>query len=160
MSASRLEWWSANHGRANADNGSARLANLPGEEHRTGLSASIFSKLSRCIRLSCLVAVLIATLSTPGQRTSEHGRPGNSWAEYGGGADSAQYSDLSQINRDNVKRLRVVWRYSTGDSREYLFNPIVVHGVMYVLAKRNSIVALDAKTGKELGYTKPIPTPP
>src|SRR5581483_2814499 len=67
-----------------------------------------------------------------------------------GDADSAQYSDLSQINRDNVKRLRVIWRYSTGDSRAYLFNPVVVHGVMYVLAKRNSLVALDAKTGKEL----------
>ncbi|HTU46476.1 MAG TPA: PQQ-binding-like beta-propeller repeat protein [Bryobacteraceae bacterium] len=49
-----------------------------------------------------------------------------------------------------MKRLRVLWRYSTGDSRGYLFNPIVVHGVMFVLAKKNSIVALDAKTGKEL----------
>jgi quinoprotein glucose dehydrogenase len=43
-----------------------------------------------------------------------------------------------------------MWRYETGDSRDYVFNPIVVHGVMYVLARRNSIVALDAKTGKEL----------
>lgn len=85
-----------------------------------------------------------------GQLTGEHASLKNSWAEYGGGADSAQYSDLSQINRENVKRLRVMWRYSIGDSREYVFNPIVVHGVMYVLAKRNSIVALDAKTGKEL----------
>ncbi len=74
----------------------------------------------------------------------------NSWAEYGGSPDSSQYSDLAQIDRDNVKKLHVIWRYSTGDAREYLFNPIVVHGVMYVLAKRNSIVALDARTGKEL----------
>ncbi len=81
---------------------------------------------------------------------SEHASLRTSWAEYGGSADSAQYSDLSQINRENVKRLRVLWRCSTGDSREYLFNPIVVHGVMYVLAKENSILALDAKTGKEL----------
>lgn len=44
----------------------------------------------------------------------------------------------------------MLWRYSTGDSRKYLFNPIVVHGTMYVLAKHNSVVALDAKTGKEL----------
>jgi glucose dehydrogenase len=110
----------------------------------------IFSNLSRRIGLSCLVAVLIGAVSVSGQQTSEHPSLRNSWAEYGGGADSAQYSDLSQIKRENVKRLRVIWRYSTGDSRGYLFNPIVVHGVMYVLAKRNSIVALDAKTGKEL----------
>ena len=31
----------------------------------------------------------------------------------------------------------------------YRFNPIVVDGMMYVLAKNRSIVALDAATGKE-----------
>ena len=49
-----------------------------------------------------------------------------------------------------MTKLHAIWRYATGDTREYLFNPIVVHGVMYVLAKQNSIVALDARTGKEL----------
>ena len=86
----------------------------------------------------------------PGQNGSQDDGSRNSWAEYGGSADSAQYSDLSQVNRENVNKLRVLWRYATGDTREYLFNPIVVHGVMYVMAKRNSIVALDARTGKEL----------
>src|SRR6202012_969677 len=64
-----------------------------------------------------------------------------SWADYGGGADSSQYSGLTQVNRDNVAKLHVIWRFSTGDPNKYLFNPIVVHGVMYVLAKRNSIMA-------------------
>jgi quinoprotein glucose dehydrogenase len=45
--------------------------------------------------------------------------------------------------------LDVAWRYSTADSRSYRFNPIVVDGTMFVLAKNNSIVALDALTGKE-----------
>ncbi len=49
-----------------------------------------------------------------------------------------------------MKHLHVIWRYATGDTKKYLFNPLVVHGVMYVLAKGNSIVALDARTGKEL----------
>ena len=31
-----------------------------------------------------------------------------------------------------------------------MFNPIVVDGVMYVLARDNELVALDAATGKEL----------
>ena len=30
------------------------------------------------------------------------------------------------------------------------FNPLIVDGMMYVLAKNNSIVALDAATGKEI----------
>jgi len=72
------------------------------------------------------------------------------WSEYSGGSDSAQYSPLKQINRENVSRLEVAWTYPTGDSRKYFFNPLMANGVMYVLAKHNSIVALDASIGKEI----------
>ena len=44
----------------------------------------------------------------------------------------------------------MAWKYPTADGNKYLFNPIVVDGVMYVLAKQNSIVAIDAATGREL----------
>src|ERR1700691_1285704 len=73
-----------------------------------------------------------------------------SWFDYGGNPDSAQYSGLEQINRSNVARLEIAWTYPTGDSNKYFFNPLVVDNVMYVLAKNNSIVALDASTGKEI----------
>ena len=72
------------------------------------------------------------------------------WSDYGGNADSAQYSSLNQINRSNVTKLRVAWSYSIGDGRKYAFNPIVVNSTMYVLGRNNSIIALDAATGKEL----------
>jgi len=78
------------------------------------------------------------------------GQDHSTWRDYGGAADSAQYSALDQINRSNVKRLQIAWSYPTGDDRKYFFNPLVVDGVMYVLAKNNSIVALDAGTGKEV----------
>ena len=71
------------------------------------------------------------------------------WSEYLGGADSSQYSALDQINKSNVARLEVAWRYSTGDTRGYRFNPLVLDGTMFVLAKNNSIVALDPATGVE-----------
>jgi quinoprotein glucose dehydrogenase len=74
----------------------------------------------------------------------------HTWSDYGGAADSSQYSSLDQINRSNVARLVVAWKYSTGDNNKYSFNPLVVDGTMYVLAKNNSIVALDAATGREL----------
>ena len=80
------------------------------------------------------------------------------WRDYGGAPDAAQYSALRQINRSNVARLEIAWTYPTGDGQKYSFNPIMVDGVLYVLAKNNSIVALDARTGKELwAYTM---TPP
>lgn len=72
------------------------------------------------------------------------------WHDYAGTPDSSQYSALKQINRSNVNRLHIAWRYPTGDKNSYFFNPIVVDGLMYVLAKNNSFVALDAATGKEV----------
>jgi quinoprotein glucose dehydrogenase len=72
------------------------------------------------------------------------------WSDYAGSADSAQYSALKQIDRSTVKGLKVAWTYPIGDGKKYDFNPLVADGVMYVLAKNNSIVALDAATGKEL----------
>ncbi len=72
------------------------------------------------------------------------------WTQYLGGADSSQYSSLAQIDKSNVGRLEVAWSYKTGPGQPYIFDPIVIDGVMYVQAQNNSIVALDAATGREL----------
>ena len=72
------------------------------------------------------------------------------WSVYGGAADSSQYSALTQINRSNVNKLKVAWSYPTGDGNKYSFNPLVVDGCIYVLARNNSIVALDATSGREI----------
>ena len=76
------------------------------------------------------------------------------WRSYGGSPDGTQYSALRQIDRSNVKKLQIAWTYRTGDDRKYAFNPLVIDGTMYVLAKNNAIVALDAATGKEI-WTHP-----
>jgi quinoprotein glucose dehydrogenase len=81
-----------------------------------------------------------------GSITPEHA----AWRDYAGAADGAQFSALDQINRSNVSQLRVAWTYPTGDGSKYLFNPVVVDRTMYVLARDNSIVALDAATGRQL----------
>ncbi len=86
---------------------------------------------------------LIALVAASSLAAQNH----KNWREYGGAADSAQYSALTQIDRANVAKLQVAWTYPTGDDKPYSFNPIVVDGVMYLLAKNNSIVALDAATG-------------
>jgi quinoprotein glucose dehydrogenase len=76
-------------------------------------------------------------------------KPYTTWNTYGGGGHSSQYSALDQINKQNVAKLEVAWSFPVGE-RSYVFNPIVVDRVMYVLARDNEIVALDAGTGKEL----------
>ena len=98
-------------------------------------------------RLPLIVAVLVLVGAIPALlRSAPTGvqRSFKTWSQYLGGADSSQYSALDQINQSTVSQLDVVWRYPTADSRSYRFNPIVVDGTMFVLAKNNSIVALDA----------------
>lgn len=75
-------------------------------------------------------------------------RPYTTWTAYGGGAHSSQYSALDQINKSNVSRLQVAWTFPVTGT--IIFNPIVVDGVMYLLASNNTLAAVDAATGKEI----------
>jgi quinoprotein glucose dehydrogenase len=79
------------------------------------------------------------------------------WKDYGGGADNSHYVDLKQINKSNVNQLEVAWVYPTGDNRSYVFNPVIVDNVMYVMARNSSLVALDAATGKEIWIHENLP---
>jgi quinoprotein glucose dehydrogenase len=102
------------------------------------------------------VALLCVAMAAAGEAASA-GQDYKTWKDYGGGADSSHFVDLDQINKSNVKQLEVAWIYPTGDSRSYVFNPIVVDGVMYVMARNSSLVALDAATGKEIWIHENLP---
>jgi quinoprotein glucose dehydrogenase len=104
---------------------------------------------------AALIASAVALATAADGQESQSAAPNyRTWDQYLGGADSSQYSSLDQVDRSNVTQLEVVWTYQTGEGGNYLFNPIVVDGVMYVLAKNRSIIALDAATGREL-WTHP-----
>ncbi|MEO6802778.1 MAG: PQQ-binding-like beta-propeller repeat protein [Granulicella sp.] len=64
--------------------------------------------------------------------------------------DNSHYVPLKEITKANVKDLKQIWSYPTGDSTAYTFAPLVANNRIYVLAHNNSLVALDAKTGKEV----------
>ncbi len=93
---------------------------------------------------------VIGAIAISGLLLAQNPKPHTTWSDYGGDADASQYSALSQINRTNVSKLKVAWSYKIGDGSLYLFNPVVVDGVMYVMGKGNSIVALNAATGREV----------
>ena len=69
------------------------------------------------------------------------------WTGFGNGPDNSRYFASRQIDRSNVNRLQVAWTYPFGDTGG---NPIVVRGAIYGRGRNGSIVAVDAKTGKEL----------
>ena len=72
------------------------------------------------------------------------------WKDFGGGPDHSKFVEFTQINRQNVTKLQPAFVYPTADKSSYRFNPIIVDNEMYVLAKNNSLVALDATTGREI----------
>lgn len=77
------------------------------------------------------------------------------WDAYLGGKNTAQYSSLSQINKKNVKNLKIAWTYASGDAdtlenrTQIQCNPLVIDGVLYGSSPQLKFFALDAATGVE-----------
>src|SRR5579862_8807806 len=73
--------------------------------------------------------------------------------------DGWGYSPLTQITPSNVKNLKPVWVFATGEARVHEAAPIVNGGVMFVSTPNNQVIALDAKTGTQLWrYRRPRPS--
>jgi glucose dehydrogenase len=85
------------------------------------------------------------------------------WPVYGGDAGDSKYSALTTINRGNVNRLVPAWDWKTGESAipetastkaarpgNFQVTPLVINDTMYLSTPFNRVVALDARTGREL----------
>ena len=78
------------------------------------------------------------------------------WLNNRGDLASTSYSPLAQINRDNVGKLRIAWRWKSdnfGPTPEYYYRatPLMADGVLYTTAGvRRNVVAIDAATGETL----------
>src|SRR5689334_6909772 len=88
--------------------------------------------------------------------TAQHGTTNGEWRSYAGEPGSTKYSPLDQINKDNVKNLRIAWRFKTdnyGVRPDYNMQvtPLMVNGVMYAqVGVRRAVVAIDPETGEQL----------
>jgi glucose dehydrogenase len=71
------------------------------------------------------------------------------WSLYGQEYNNQRYSPLKQINRNNVGKLKLAWKYKTGKKNTFQTNPLVQNGVMYITTPFNDVAALDAASGKE-----------
>ena len=91
--------------------------------------------------------------------------PPGDWLNWRRTYDGWAYSPLTQINRKNVKDLKVAWTFSliSTDDAVNEFTPLVHDGVMFLWNFGDTIQALDAKTGTLLwqyNYTLPDDYPP
>ncbi len=107
----------------------------------------------------CIAGVVCAVLFSA-QVVAQPGRSVD-WPRVGNDAGCMRYSELDQINRDNVSRLKPAWTYHTGElegraGKTIECTPLVVDGVMYLTTGYLRVVALDAATGKEIWRFDPL----
>ncbi|MCI0388008.1 MAG: pyrroloquinoline quinone-dependent dehydrogenase [Acidobacteria bacterium] len=125
--------------------------------------------------LGCAVAVAAAAVFFAQQQTAVKSDPGAvrepsvaesaqtvGWRFTEGSAGGGRYSPLADINRDNVKQLKVAWSYRHGDVRDasgpdrvhrgtaFEATPIMVEGRLIFSTPFNRVIALDPETGAEL----------
>jgi glucose dehydrogenase len=121
----------------------------------------------------CLAAVLCAQEAVRAQKGAQSGE----WRTYGGDLGHTKYSPLDQINKNNVKKLKIAWRWLSIDEElkerakaansphvQYLSintylnetTPLMVHGVLYTPTAYSQIAAIDARTGKTLWSYDPV----
>jgi quinoprotein glucose dehydrogenase len=110
-------------------------------------------KLLRVSR-ALAVAGIISWAAAPTH--AQFGARNGEWPYWGGDAANTHYSPLDQINRANVKNLRIAWRWkgeNFGPRPEYNFEvtPLMVGGALYLpVGSRPDVVAIDAASGENL----------
>lgn len=109
----------------------------------------------RYVGLLCLVLVPAMVFGGADQAPQQSAGAGE-WRYYGADAAGTKYSALDQINKENVKDLRIEWRWKTdnlGPKPDFNFQatPLMVGGVLYTTAgSRRDVAAIDAATGETL----------
>jgi len=115
-------------------------------------------------RLVFAAVLGVAIASAPAPKDSA----GAEWRYYSGDNGAKKYSPLDQINKDNVSRLRIVWRRPQVDPavqvllppsyrlpNNFRSTPIMIGGVLYASDGVGLAEAFDPETGKTLWVQKP-----
>ncbi len=97
----------------------------------------------------CFVTMVIAGSPKLGGETD--------WRAYGNQPGGMRFSTLTQVNKANVRQLKVAWEFHTGDisyggdgrqKSSFESTPIMVDGTLYVSTAFSRVIALDPATGK------------
>jgi alcohol dehydrogenase (cytochrome c) len=99
-----------------------------------------------------LMALLIAPFAADAQVSAERlvnaaDEPGN-WLTYSGTYMSQRHTTLDQITPGNVDELELKWVFQAQSLEAFEATPLVVDGIMYLTEAPNTVLALDASTGR------------
>src|SRR5215813_7923976 len=93
--------------------------------------------------------LVIASLFVAVRTAAQQGAKNGEWRVYGGDEGSTRYSPLDQINRDNIKDMRIAWVWKSDSltvnpAASSETTPLMVNGVLYfTMGERRYVVAAD-----------------
>lgn len=70
------------------------------------------------------------------------------WLSYGRNYQEDRYSELAQINKENLNELGLAWTLDLATKRGLQASPLVVDGIMYFSITWSRVYAVDARKGK------------
>src|SRR5438105_7645754 len=84
------------------------------------------------------------------ERLRDSDREPQNWMHYWGNYQGTHYSALKQITKDNVANLELEWSIQLPGASGLETEPLVIDGIMYTSGQPGTVLALDAKTGKQI----------
>lgn len=92
------------------------------------------------------------------ERLTQAATEAGQWLSVGRTYDEQRFSPLTQINRDNVARLGLVWFADFETNRGQEATPLAVDGALYVSTAWSKVKAYDARSGRLLwDYDPKVP---
>ncbi len=104
-------------------------------------------KINRLLGLGVIAAVLFSETAIANEELTKLSANPSNWAMQAGDFANHRYSELNQVNKGNVKKLKVAWMMSTGVLRGHEGSPLVIGNTMYLhSAFPNKVFAVDLAT--------------
>ena len=104
-------------------------------------------KINRLLGLGVIAAVLFSESAIANEELTKLSANPSNWAMQAGDFANHRYSELNQVNKGNVKKLKVAWMMSTGVLRGHEGSPLVIGNTMYLhSAFPNKVFAVDLAT--------------
>src|SRR5690606_21968294 len=122
----------------------------------------LLSRTSRLVLAGMLMgAPLMAVPALAHDQLVEPAKDPANWVMTGRDYNAQNYSTMTQINKETVKRLRPAWSFSTGVLHGHEGTPLVVGDKMFIHSPfPNTTFALDLKDpGRIIWQNKPKQNP-
>ncbi len=129
--------------------------------HNNRFSALIISLIAACALAApvCAADKPQAAAVTQRRLTNANQDDPGQWMSHGRTWDEQRFSQLTNINDKNVKRLGLAWFADLNTYRGVVATPLMIDGVLYNISAWDITTAYDATNGKVLWTYDPKVTP-